>query len=79
MTNRILSASLAVVLLLPGLLFAHHSPSAIFDMKTRVPLKGSITKVDWINPHIVVYMDVKGGSRTGSSKAIRRDGLPRLA
>ena len=60
MTNRILAASLAVVLLLPGFLFAHHSPSAIFDMKTRVPLKGSITKVDWINPHTVVYMDVKG-------------------
>src|SRR5207247_8064158 len=60
MINRILSASLAFAVLLPGLLFAHHSPSAIFDMKTRVPLKGSITKVDWINPHIVVYMDVKG-------------------
>ena len=60
MNNRILTVSLIFVLLVPGLLIAHHSPSAIFDMKTRVPLKGSITKVDWINPHIVVYMDVKG-------------------
>src|SRR5437867_10200364 len=59
MNNRILTVSLVFVLLVPGLLVAHHSPSAIFDMKARVPLKGSITKVDWINPHIVVYMDVK--------------------
>ena len=55
MINRIFSASLALAVLLPGLLWGHHSPSAIFDMKTRVPLKGSITKVDWINPHIITY------------------------
>ena len=59
MDNRIRIALLGLGLFLPGLLFAHHSPSAIFDMKTRVPLKGSVTKVDWVNPHIVVYMDVK--------------------
>jgi hypothetical protein len=41
-------------------LLAHHSPSAIFDMKKRVSIKGSVTKVDWINPHIVLYMDAKG-------------------
>ena len=62
MNNRILTVSLIFVLLVPGLLVAHHSPSAIFDMKMRVPLKGSVTKVDWINPHIVVYMDVKGAN-----------------
>ena len=59
MDNRIRIALLGLALFLPSLLFAHHSPSAIFDMKTRVPLKGSVTKVDWVNPHIVVYMDVK--------------------
>ena len=60
MDNRIRTALLGLALFVPALLFAHHSPSAIFDMKTRVPLKGSVTKVDWVNPHIVVYMDVKG-------------------
>src|SRR5438093_12122851 len=62
MNNRILTVSLIFVLLVPWLLVAHHSPSAIFDMKMRVPLKGSVTKVDWVNPHIVVYMDVKGAN-----------------
>jgi hypothetical protein len=41
-------------------LWAHHSPSAIFDMKNPISLKGMVTKVDWVNPHIVLYMDVKG-------------------
>jgi hypothetical protein len=29
-------------------------------MKNPVSLKGTVTKVDWVNPHIVLYMDVKG-------------------
>ncbi len=38
---------------------AHHSPSAIFDMSKKFTLSGTLTKVDWINPHIVVYIDAK--------------------
>jgi hypothetical protein len=30
-------------------------------MSKKFTLTGSITKVEWVNPHIVVYMDVKGG------------------
>jgi hypothetical protein len=39
---------------------AHHSPSAIFDMGTRISVTGTLTKIDWINPHIVLTMDAKG-------------------
>jgi hypothetical protein len=52
-----------IVLLTLGVaesLWAHHSPSAIFDMSKRFTLTGTVTKVDWINPHIVVFMDAKG-------------------
>jgi hypothetical protein len=38
---------------------AHHSPSAVFDMDKRFTLAGTLTQVDWINPHIVVFMDAK--------------------
>jgi hypothetical protein len=59
--NWIFSVWLGVAMLISGTsLLAHHSPSAIFDMKKKVSLKGSVTKVDWVNPHIVVYMDAKG-------------------
>lgn len=61
MKNRIFVVWLGIAVLCsaPSLL-AHHSPSAIFDMKHKVSLTGSVTKVDWVNPHIVLFMDAKG-------------------
>ena len=38
---------------------AHHSATGQFDMSKTVTLRGSISKVDWINPHPYVYLDVK--------------------
>ena len=40
-------------------LLAHHSFAAEFDSNKRVTLKGTVTKVDWRNPHIYVYLNVK--------------------
>jgi hypothetical protein len=39
---------------------AHHSPSAIFDMSKHVSVTGTLTRVDWVNPHIVLNMEAKG-------------------
>ena len=50
------------VVLAAGPAWAHHSPSAIFDMSKRTPLTGVLTKVDWINPHVVISIDVKSES-----------------
>ena len=47
------------VLFAHGPVQAHHSPTAVFDMSKKFTLTGTLTKVDWINPHIVVYMDAK--------------------
>ena len=38
---------------------AHHSFAAEFDQDKPLTLTGTLTKVDWINPHIYVYLDVK--------------------
>jgi hypothetical protein len=46
------------VLLLNIPIFAHHAASAEFDIKSSVTVTGAITKVDWINPHVYLYMDV---------------------
>lgn len=40
-------------------LAAHHSVSAEFDASKVVTLKGVVSKVDWVNPHIFIYFDVK--------------------
>jgi uncharacterized protein DUF6152 len=47
------------VLFAAGSLSAHHSPSAVFDMEKKFTVAGTLTQVDWINPHIVVFMDAK--------------------
>ena len=38
---------------------AHHSTTAEFDVAHRVTVSGTLTKVDWVNPHIVVFLDAK--------------------
>jgi len=50
-------APLALLCALPVL--AHHSFSAEFDAAKTVTLRGVVSKVDWINPHIFIYVDVK--------------------
>jgi hypothetical protein len=48
-----------IILFAAGSLSAHHSPSAIFDMEKKFKVAGTLTQVDWINPHIVVFMDAR--------------------
>ena len=40
--------------------FAHHSFAAEYDAKKPIEIKGTVTKVEWLNPHIYYYVDVKG-------------------
>jgi hypothetical protein len=39
--------------------FAHHSFEAEFDQKKTVVLTGTVTQVDWMNPHIYIRLDAK--------------------
>lgn len=41
---------------------AHHSFSAEYDSKRPVVLKGTVTKVEWMNPHVYFYLDVTSES-----------------
>ena len=45
-------------------MMAHHSFAAEFDGEKPVDLMGTVTKVDWVNPHSWVYIDVKGADGT---------------
>jgi len=43
-------------------LMAHHSFAAEFDSNKVVKMTGTVTKIDWTNPHVWFYMDVKDES-----------------
>jgi hypothetical protein len=52
-------------LLMTGSLSAHHSPSAIFDMSKPFVLTGTLSKVDWLNPHIDLVIEATGAEGSG--------------
>lgn len=59
--NRLQWAAVTVLACaLPAI--AHHSFAAEFDAGKTVTLHGVVSKVDWVNPHIFVYLDVKDDS-----------------
>ena len=67
-------------------MLAHHSFAAEFDGTKRIELTGVVTKVEWTNPHVWFYVNVKDettgklvnwGAEMGSPNALMRTGWTR--
>jgi hypothetical protein len=79
----LLVTALVLVSVVPVL--AHHSFAAQYDRTKSVDLKGTVTKVEWMNPHVYFYLDVtdEGGKvinwalEMGAPSALQRSGWNR--
>ena len=62
-SRRIIGAVATIGLLVAAVpALAHHSLQSEFDIEKSITLKGVVTRVDWVNPHVRVYLDVKDPS-----------------
>ena len=86
MSRYHIAAGIAAAVLLAGApTLAHHSFSAEFDSNKPVELKGVVAKVEWINPHTWIHIDVKQPDGTlqrwmiegGTPNTLLRRGLTR--
>jgi hypothetical protein len=76
-------AALLVWSAAPARARAHHSFAAEFDASQPVTLTGTLTKMEWVNPHGWIYVDVKGTDgkvenwavESGAPNALLRRGL----
>lgn len=82
--KKVLFAVLAGGMLLAAApLVAHHSFAAEFDEKQPITLRGTLTKMEWVNPHGWLHMDVVGADgkivnwavEAGGPNALLRRGL----
>jgi hypothetical protein len=86
MKTKLMSLMAGVAMVLAAApVMAHHSFAAEFDAQKPVKLTGTVTKIEWMNPHAYFYIDVKDtsgkvdnwGLEMGSPNGLMRQGWTR--
>ena len=84
--RKLAALVVASVLAQSGVALAHHSFSAEFDAAKPIKLTGIVTKVEWTNPHVWFYINVKDeatgevtnwGAEMGPPHGLQRSGWRR--
>ena len=74
---RILLAVVAAMILVPSPASGHHSP-ADFRQDSQVTIQGSVSRVDWRNPHVYIYIDTTNAAGEKVEWMIETDPVPIL-
>ena len=85
MKTKFIWLSVLALLVVGRPVFAHHSFAAEFDAEKPVKLTGTVTKIEWTNPHAYFFVDVKDehgkvtnwGMEMGSPNGLMRQGWSR--
>jgi len=75
--SLVFATALVGALMVVAPIAAHHSFAAEYDSKKPVTLKGIVTKVEWMNPHVYFYLDVTDDKGKVTNWALEM-GPPRL-
>ena len=70
MTSRLVFAASFGLLFGAVSLLAHHSAAAAYDTSKKITLNGTVTKLEWKNPHVFYFLDVADASGTVPNWAI---------
>ena len=76
-TTHVVIGAFLVTLAAPSM-SAHHSFAAEFDDSKPVTLTGAVTKVEWANPHIWFFMDVKNADGSVTNWGFEMGGTGQL-
>src|SRR5438132_120180 len=79
------SFALCAILMSVGAARAHHSVQSQFDIHKTVTVSGTVSKIEWINPHSYLTLNVKDADgkmqkwafELGGAGALRRAGMSR--
>jgi hypothetical protein len=74
---RVVGTVIAALLVMVATASAHHSPAA-FDLAAQITIQGKVSRFDWTNPHVYIYVTTTGAAGETTEWMIETDGTSLL-
>ena len=75
---RRLGSVIAAMVVITATASAHHSPAA-FDLNSQITIQGKVTRLDWTNPHVYIYVNGESAPGKSAEWTIETDPVPILS
>jgi hypothetical protein len=74
---KTLGSVIAAAVIITATVSAHHSPAA-FDINSQITIQGTVSRLDWTNPHVYIYVNGESASGKPAEWMIETDPVPIL-